>query len=127
MDYNFLMEKAKEVSEKAYAPYSNFRVGACVLAQSGNVYTGCNVENSSYGLSMCAERCAIANAISSGEKALAAIAIYSPNSIKCLPCGSCRQVIYEFQQDSEVDIITRTNNGYEVHKINDLLPEAFKL
>lgn len=127
MDYEFLMQKAKEASENAYAPYSNFPVGACVLTPSGNTYTGCNVENASYGLAICAERSAISKAISNGEKSLSAIAIYAPKMIECLPCGSCRQVIYEFQNDKEVEVITRTEKGYKIYKINELLPKGFKL
>ncbi len=121
------MDKAKEASKNAYAPYSNFPVGACVLAQSGQIYTGCNVENASYGLSICAERSAIVTAISNGEKALLAVAIYSPKMDDCLPCGTCRQVIFEFQKDEQIDIITDTKNGYNIHKINELLPMGFKL
>lgn len=127
MDYNFLMEKAKEASQNAYAPYSKFSVGACVLAQSGEIYTGCNVENASYGLSICAERSAIVTAISNGEKSLRAIAIYSPKMENCFPCGTCRQVIFEFQKEKEIDVITCTKDGYNVHKINELLPMGFKL
>lgn len=131
MDYNILITKAKEVSKNAYAPYSKFNVGACVLGASGNTYVGCNVENASYGLAICAERSAITNAVSSGEKSIKAIAIYSPNMDNCLPCGACRQVIFEFQKagDSceEVEIVTELGNETIVHKINELLPEGFKL
>ena len=92
-----LLKLAKEVSKKAYCPYSKFPVGACVLFESGNIYTGCNIENSSYGLSLCAERNAISTAIAKGESSkLVRIAIYSPNSSKCFPCGACRQWIQEF-------------------------------
>jgi len=124
---NVLIEKAKEVSKNAYAPYSKFRVGACVLAASGNTYIGCNVENASYGLAICAERNAIFNAIANGEKAISAIAIYSPDMDNCLPCGACRQVIFEFQKDKEVEIITEAKNEIIIHKINELLPGGFKL
>ena len=75
--YEELIEKAKEASKNAYAPYSDFRVGACVLMESGNIYTGCNFENASYGLSICAERNAIGSAIANGETKIKAIAIYS--------------------------------------------------
>lgn len=127
MDYNFLLEKAKEVSKNAYMPYSGFPVGAAVLGASGEVYTGCNVENASYGLSICAERSAITNAISNGEKALLAIAVFAPKMQNCLPCGTCRQVIFEFQGAQEIDVISQCEEGYKVYKINQLLPEAFKL
>lgn len=127
MDYGVLLKKAKEVSENAYAKYSNFKVGACVLAGSGKTYTGCNIENASYGLTVCAERNAIASAIANGEKSITAIAIYSPNTDNCMPCGACRQVIFEFQKDNEIDIITQDADSFKVHKISNLLPEGFKL
>lgn len=128
MDYNVLLEKAKEISKRAYAPYSSFYVGACVLTESGKTYVGCNVENASYGLAICAERNAISNAIAQGEKNISAIAIYSPNMENCPPCGACRQVIFEFQGlDKEIEIITQVKDGYKVYKINELLPEGFKL
>lgn len=127
MDYADLLKKAQEVSKNAYAKFSNFVVGACVLAESGKTYAGCNIENSSYGLTICAERNAIANAISSGEKSISAIAIYSPNMENCLPCGACRQVIFEFQKNKEIEVITQISDNYKVYKINDLLPEGFRL
>jgi len=127
MDYNDLIINAKAVSENAYAPYSKFFVGACVLGESGETYVGCNVENASYGLSICAERNAIMNAVANGEKAIRAVAIYSPNVENCLPCGACRQFIFEFQKDVEVEVVTQTKTGYILHKINELLPEGFKI
>lgn len=127
MDYDVLLKKAQKVSNNAYAKYSNFNVGACVLAQSGKIYVGCNVENASYGLAICAERSAIANAIANGETTFQAIAIYSPNMENCLPCGACRQVIFEFQKDREIEVITETKDGYKIYKINELLPGGFKL
>lgn len=128
VDYKDLLAKAIKVSEKAYAPYSDFRVGACVLASSGKTYCGCNFENASYGLSICAERNAIGQAIANGEKEIKAVAIYSPKMKNCLPCGACRQVIFEFAKN-DVDIITQDDNedGYKVYKINNLLPEGFRL
>lgn len=127
MDHNELLEKAKEASKNAYAKYSNFAVGACVLAKSGKTYIGCNIENSSYGLTICAERNAIANAIANGEKALQAVAIYSPNMDDCLPCGACRQVIFEFQKDDEIKIVTMLDNRTKITTINSLLPYGFEL
>lgn len=127
MDYEILIKKAQEVSKNAYAPYSKFCVGACVLTKSGNTYVGCNVESSSYGLTICAERNAIASAIANADTAICAVAIYSPSMDDCLPCGACRQVIFEFQKDNEIEVATNTKNGYKVHKINELLPEGFRL
>ncbi|MBO7673292.1 cytidine deaminase [bacterium] len=127
MDYNELLNIAKEVSQKAYAPYSKFRVGACVLSDDGRIYKGCNFENSSYGLSICAERNAIGSAIADGVKKIKAVAIYSPNQENCLPCGACRQVMAEFRPDDDVDIITVTNGQMNVYKLSYLLPESFVL
>lgn len=130
MDYNDLLKKAQEASKNAYAPYSNFLVGACVLTKSGNTYVGCNMENASYGMTICAERNALANAIANGENDIEAIAIYSPNMKNCLPCGACRQVIFEFQKDDEIKIITESENdarNYNICSINELLPGGFKL
>lgn len=130
MDYELLLKKAQEVSKNAYIKYSNFAVGACVLGESGKTYVGCNVENASYGISLCAERNAISNAIANGEKSILAVAIYSPNMENCTPCGACRQFIVEFQGNKEIEIITQVKNakdGYKVYKINELLPETFTL
>lgn len=126
-NYDILIEKAKEVSENAYAPYSHFKVGACVLAESGKMYTGCNFENSSYGLTICAERNAIGTAIANGEKKIKAIAIYSPNKDDCPPCGACRQVINEFRSDDGVDVITEYGGHTVSHTIDELLPGGFTL
>ena len=135
MDYNILLKKAQEASQNDYAPYSDFQVGACVLAKNGKTYSGCNVENASYGLTVCAERNALANAIVNGEKEIVAVAIYSPKMKNCLPCGACRQVIFEFQKEladkKGLDVITQNDKGdsseYKVHTISGLLPEGFKL
>ena len=124
-----LLETAKKASENAYCPYSQFPVGACVLYESGNVYSGCNIENSSYGLTLCAERNAISNAISAGETSkLLKIAIYSPKSTKCFPCGACRQWLQEFEKGQNIQIILEDdNNGLCLYNINDLLPYSFNL
>lgn len=127
MDYDVLLKKAKEASNNAYAPYSKFFVGACVLAGSGKTYEGCNFENSSYGLAICAERNAIGSAIANGEKEIKAVAIYSPNMENCLPCGACRQVIFEFKNNNDIDIITQVGDSYKVWKITELLPCGFSL
>ena len=124
--YDELIEKAKEASKNAYAPYSDFRVGACVLMESGNIYTGCNFENASYGLSICAERNAIGTAIANGETKIKAIAIYSPNMYNCTPCGACRQVINEFKTDETV-VITVAADKLITHTIDELLPGGFTL
>jgi len=127
MDYGLLMEKAKEASKNSYSKYSKFAVGACVLAGSGKMYQGCNVENSSYGLTICAERCAIFKAISEGEREIHAVAIYSPNQDNCAPCGACRQVIYEFAPNGEAVVVTEKNNELVLNDMKTLLPEGFLL
>ena len=128
--YAELLEKAKQMTEFAYAPYSKFMVGAAVLYENGNVYGECNVENSSYGLSLCAERNALSNAIAHGEKsAPIAIAIVSANQKLCPPCGACRQWLSEFQhKDKDIDIILEGEDGNPaVYKISELLPLRFNL
>ena len=124
-----LLNIAKEASLNAYCPYSEFPVGACVLYESENVYSGCNVENASYGLSLCAERNAMSTAVASGEKSkLLKIAIFSPKSSLCFPCGACRQWIQEFAQGYNTEIILEDENGnIQIYYINDILPHSFKL
>ena len=125
--YESLVKEAKAVAQNAYVPYSKFKVGACALFKSGNIYTGCNVENSSYGLSLCAERNALSNAIASGEKSkLIAIAIVSPNMKFCTPCGACRQWITEFSKEAKV-ILEKDDSSLEIIDIKDLLPLTFEL
>ena len=122
-DNEKLMTKAKEAALKAYAPYSNFHVGAAVLADDGAVYTGVNVENRSYGLTICAERNAIAHAVSRGMKAIKAVAIYSPDSEDPLPpCGACRQVITEFAaKDAVVICCGKAGKAVEI-PVKELYP-----
>ncbi len=128
MDYKELMEKAKKASENSYSPYSHFPVGACVLMESGKTYIGTNVENASYGATICAERSAILNAIVNGERKIKAVAIYGPKMKRCAPCGLCRQVIDEFRSDNGVDIVLEGDNGeLEIHSIDELLPLGFNL
>ncbi len=128
-DYKLLLEKAKEASKNSYSPYSKFAVGACVMFESGKLYTGCNVENASYGLSLCAERNAISTAIASGETTgITAIAIYSPNTEICSPCGACRQWIYELKSEQGAKIILADKDFQPVvYTIDELLPLGFML
>lgn len=127
MNYEELMILAEKASEQAYAPYSKFPVGACVLAESGNTYQGCNFENSSFGLTICAERNAVGSAIAAGERKIKAVAIYSPKTTNCTPCGACRQVLNEFISDDGTDVIVKTDEGLKVYPLNSLLPEAFSI
>ena len=128
IDFNLLMDNAKEASKTSYSPFSRFAVGAAVLASSGKIYRGCNVENSSFGLTICAERCAIFKAVSEGEKEILAVAIYSPNTDSCYPCGACRQVLYEFQGDEEeISVVTEQMGQLEIKKLSYFLPCGFKI
>ena len=127
-NYKQLMDIAKEASKMSYSPFSRFSVGASVLAKSGKIYSGCNVENSSFGMTICAERCAIFKAVSEGEREILAVAIYSPNSEDCNPCGACRQVMYEFQpEDIELEIVTENNSNLNIRKLSEYLPYGFKI
>ncbi len=119
-----LIELAKTASQKAYAPYSNFLVGAAVLFKNGEIITGCNVENASYGLSLCAERNALSSAIAKGiDSDISKIAIYSPNANQCYPCGACRQWIKEFSKDAI--IVVQDGENFKEIKISELLPYSF--
>ena len=121
-DQDELVSLAAEARKKAHAPYSNLSVGAALLAKSGRVYTGCNVENASYGLSVCAERVAVFKAVSEGERKFEAIAVVSENGIT--PCGACRQVLIEFGDDIQV-IVADTAGHQRAFALTDLLPEGF--
>lgn len=127
IDYKQLMDLAKEASKFSYSPFSRFAVGAAVLTSNGKIFQGCNVENSSFGLTNCAERTAIFKAVSEGEKIILAVAIYSPNSDSCYPCGACRQVLYEFQDEYEIDVITENLGELEVKKLSYFLPCGFRI
>jgi cytidine deaminase len=119
-----IVKLAKSVSEKAYCPYSQFRVGAVVLTEDGKTFEGCNVENASYGLTICAERNAVFQAVARGKQKVVAIVIYTPTPTPSAPCGACRQVINEFGPDAMVMSVC---DGPDVLKttLSKLLPEAF--
>ena len=128
IDFQELMDNAKEAAKFSYSPFSRFAVGAAVITPSGKIYRGCNVENSSFGLTNCAERTAIFKAVSEGEKEILAVAIYSPNSDSCYPCGACRQVLYEFQGDDyEIDVVTENLGALEIQKLSYFLPCGFRI
>jgi cytidine deaminase len=128
MNFEELMNKAIEVSKNSYSPYSKFPVGACVLADSGKTYVGCNFENSSFGMTICAERNAIGTAIANGERRIKAIAIYSPMQDNCTPCGACRQVLHEFcEKDEDITIIVKIKDELKTYTLAHLLPESFSL
>jgi cytidine deaminase len=120
-----LGKAAKMASSFAYSPYSHFRVGAALLTKSGKIFTGSNVENASYGLSVCAERVAIFKAISEGEYIFSAIAIYTNTKDFTLPCGACLQVLIEFAKDLKVITINRYGKT-KTYLLSELLPHPFK-
>ena len=126
---NQLIERAKEARLNAYAPYSNFKVGAVAIGDTGNIYLGCNVENASYGLAICAERSAIANAVASGEKHISLVLVLTEGTDIARPCGACLQVISEFslKENPTTIIVANTACEYEIFTISDYLPMAFEL
>jgi cytidine deaminase len=119
-----LEKAARQAARRAYAPYSRFRVGAAVLAGSGEIYTGANVENASYGLCNCAERTAIFSAVAAGERRITAVAVYTPTKELTRPCGACRQVIQEFGPKATIICVGRTRARIET-TLDALLPGAF--
>ncbi len=123
-----LLQAAREVLEKAYAPYSRFRVGAALATQQGNIFAGANVENASYGLTLCAERAAVAAAVAAAgpDLRIQALAVVSEAPGACPPCGACRQVMLEFGGDDTV-IIFYGPEGLVQRPLGELLPMAFHL
>lgn len=121
-----LADLAKEIAKKAYAPYSNFRVGAAVITDSGNIYTGCNIENASYPATICAEDVAVFKAISEGEtkiNTLAVACIDAESDTAIFPCGISRQRMSEFNTEN---VIVVNNEGYKKYKFSEILPFDFK-
>ncbi len=125
MEYKELYRLADKVKENAYVPFSHFQVGAALLTADGQVFTGVNIENSSFGATICAERTAFVKAISEGQRQFRAIAVASSGG-EALPCGICRQFMYEFCP--ELDVITGENeDSLRVRTLEELLPEGFRL
>ena len=120
-----LIAAAKAAQRRAHAPYSKFRVGAALLTKSGKIYTGVNVENASYGLTICAERVAITKAVSEGHRQFRAIAVVAP-SASLSPCGACRQVLAEFGDFTVICADSRNLKRVKTYRLADLLPEAFQ-
>ena len=116
-----LLAAAVKAAENSYSPYSHFRVGAALMAENGKVYTGCNIENASFGLTNCAERTAVFKAVSEGESEFVAIAIAAKT--KAWPCGACRQVLNEFAP--HIRVLITWNDSVEERNLRDLLPEGF--
>ena len=122
-----LLQAARAAMKQAYAPYSHFKVGAALLTVSGDIFSGCNVENASYGLTNCAERTAIFTAVAElGPKMIIeAIAVVNNQRLPCSPCGACRQVIFEF--GPEATVLFQGLNAWKTLPITELLPEGFRL
>jgi len=123
-DYRELIEAARAARENAYAPFSHFQVGAAVRTRAGRAIGGCNVENASYGLTICAERVAIFKAISEGEREFDAIAVVTDADRLTPPCGACRQIIWEMCGNVDV-VLANLKGQMEVHRMMDLLPLPF--
>jgi cytidine deaminase len=119
-----LLKSAMNARESAHAPYSNFKVGAAIRTKDGKIYSGCNIENATYGLTICAERTAIFKAISEGKKEFAEIAVVADTDELTPPCGACRQIIWEFCGDIPV-ILTNLQGKSEIVQMSELFPRAF--
>ena len=122
--YKKLIVEAEKARKKAYTPYSKFKVGAAILTSEGRIFSGCNIENASFGLTICAERVAVSKAISEGFKKFEVIAIIADTLRPCYPCGACRQVILEFGEDITL-VMANLKGDIKINKIKELLPEAF--
>ncbi|MEA2595982.1 MAG: cytidine deaminase [Thermomicrobiales bacterium] len=121
-----LLAAAREAAQRAYVPYSAFPVGAAVLTEGGSVVTGCNIENASFGLTVCAERTAVFIAAAAGHRTILAVAVTAPRVATVTPCGACRQVLNEFKpRDRDLVVILEGTDGAELVPLADLLPRAF--
>ena len=121
-----LLSAAQSAMENAHAPYSDFQVGASVLYDDGTIITGCNVENASFGATICAERTALATGVAQGKSVIKALCVSNMTDTKITPCGICRQVIWEFSQTVPV-ICSNKDGDYKILTIGELLPHAFDL
>ncbi|MGH4139330.1 cytidine deaminase [Clostridium sp.] len=125
MDYKKLAKSAIDARKNAYVPYSKFKVGAAVVTEDGSIYTGCNIENASYGATNCAERTAIFKAVSEGHRKIKAIAIVGDMTTNTYPCGICRQVIAEFASQDIQIILVKNEESYIIKTMEEILPGAF--
>lgn len=125
MEYSDLISVALKAREKAYVPYSNFKVGAAVLTEDGSTYSGCNIENASFGATNCAERTAIFKAVSEGHRSIKAIAVVGDTTAYTYPCGICRQVIAEFAESNIPIILAKDEEDYLVRTLDEILPGPF--
>jgi cytidine deaminase len=123
-DRAILIDAATQAREHAHAPYSHFCVGAALRANSGRIFTGCNIENSTFGLTICAERVAVFKALSEGERAFDAVAVVADTERLTPPCGACRQILWEFCRDADV-VLANLSGQMVIRRMADLLPDAF--
>jgi cytidine deaminase len=126
MEHAELIRLAQEARHMAYAPYSGFKVGACLLAPDQTVYTGANVENASYGLTVCAERIAVFKAVTAGQKSFSALAVAGSGEDMIIPCGACLQVLREFSADLQL-LLTDGQGNCHLYRLEEFLPLAFQL
>jgi cytidine deaminase len=124
LDLKTVMDAARKASESAYAPYSNFRVGAAILTEGGALHAGCNVENASYGLAICAERNAAAAMAFANprDREIRLVAVFSPDTAPCFPCGACRQVLREFDCK---EVVVEEASGLRRYSFEEILPHSF--
>jgi cytidine deaminase len=124
MELDAVMDAARDASRNAYAPYSNFRVGAAILTEGGQIHAGCNVENASYGLAICAERNAAATMAfaNPGDREIRLVAVFSPDAVPCFPCGACRQVLREFGCK---EVVVEEAAGVRSYPFDEILPYSF--
>jgi cytidine deaminase len=124
MDLDAVMDAARGASRNAYAPYSNFRVGAAILTEGGEIHAGCNVENASYGLAICAERNAAATMAFANpeDREIRLVAVFSPDTAPCFPCGACRQVLREFGCK---EVVVEKASGLRRYPFEEILPHSF--
>jgi len=125
MDLKLMIEKALKAREFAYVPYSKFKVGASILMEDGSIYTGCNIENASFGATNCAERTAIFKAVSEGKTAISAICVVGSLENFTYPCGICRQVLLEFAKKDCMVIIAKSIDEYIVKSLEEIIPGSF--
>ena len=126
--YEELIDSALSARENAYAPYSNFKVGSAVQMESGEIFSGCNIENASYGATNCAERTAIFSAVAMGNRKITALAVVGDLTGFTYPCGICRQVMAEFARDKDIPIIiVKSREEYIVKTMEEILPGAFTI
>ena len=125
LDLEVLEAAARAVRERAYAPYSNFWVGAALRAENGEIFVGCNVENASYGATICAERSAILAMVAAGQRVITALAVFTDAEPLAMPCGMCRQVISEFQRDAR--LLVASPRQRRVLTFSEIFPEPFVL